>query len=429
MKIFIAILSLFCSLNALEYSVIKNGSSDKAVLVIGGIQGNEPGGFYSANLLATEYKITKGELWIVPNLNFNSIVKNSRGERGDMNRKFANIAKDDPDYSAVNSIKSIITDPKVELIVHLHDGSGFYRSTYINELENPKRWGNSAIIDQAKLKGVKFGELEKNAQNIVKAMNANIKNTKHHYHVKNTNTAKKGSVDAEQLNSLTYFAISNGKAAYANEASKELGVNTRIYYHLLALEEYLRLAGVEFERSFELSEEGIKKVMEKEIQVNLFGNKFLLALNEPRARINFVPMPKNERLVYESDNPLLAIVGEQNDVYFGNRFLTKLRPQYFEFSKAAFGAAALVDDKEEIITFGSKVSVKKNIQILPQPNVRVNIIGFEGKGNEAGIKVGKKDFLEAYSMDKAGKIFRVEFYEQEKGKKDKFLGMFLIEFS
>ena len=32
-------------------------------------------------------------------------------------------------------------------------------------------------------------------------------------------------------------------------------------------------------------------------------------------------------------------------------------------------------------------------------------------------------------IDKNGKIFRVEFYEQQNGKKDKYLGMFLVEFS
>ena len=43
------------------------------VLVVGGIQGDEPGGFSAATLLTTHYTIQKGVLWVVPNLNFPSI--------------------------------------------------------------------------------------------------------------------------------------------------------------------------------------------------------------------------------------------------------------------------------------------------------------------------------------------------------------------
>ncbi|MBD5607756.1 MAG: deacylase, partial [Desulfovibrio sp.] len=66
----------------LDFNTFKLGSGDEAVLIVGGIQGDEPGGFSAATLLATRYEIKKGCLWVVPNLNFPSIIKRSRGLYG-----------------------------------------------------------------------------------------------------------------------------------------------------------------------------------------------------------------------------------------------------------------------------------------------------------------------------------------------------------
>ena len=60
--------------NVLDYALIKKGEpSENTMLLIGGIQGDEPGGFLAASIVATDYNITKGSLWVVPNLNFPSI--------------------------------------------------------------------------------------------------------------------------------------------------------------------------------------------------------------------------------------------------------------------------------------------------------------------------------------------------------------------
>ena len=56
-------------------------------MLIGGIQGNEPGGFISADLYA-DMSLEKGNLIVVPRANFYSIILNQRGAHGDMNRKF-----------------------------------------------------------------------------------------------------------------------------------------------------------------------------------------------------------------------------------------------------------------------------------------------------------------------------------------------------
>ena len=126
-----------------DFELIKKGEQDgNTLLIIGGIQGDEPGGFMSASLIATHYTITKGSVWVVPNLNFDSIIKRSRGRFGDMNRKFSNLSKKDPDFANVERIKNLIQENDVKMIINLHDGSGFYRKRSIqNEdaLGNPLR--------------------------------------------------------------------------------------------------------------------------------------------------------------------------------------------------------------------------------------------------------------------------------------------------
>ena len=96
----------------LQFTLHKKGTPDgPTLLVIGGIQGDEPGGFTAASLIVTDYEITSGNVWVVPNLNFESIVRSARGVHGDMNRKFHHIHASDPEYEAVQDIKRLILDP------------------------------------------------------------------------------------------------------------------------------------------------------------------------------------------------------------------------------------------------------------------------------------------------------------------------------
>lgn len=417
--------------NDLDYSLIKKGRlNNNTVLVIGGIQGDEPGGFLAASILATDYNITHGSVWVVPNLNFISIIKRDRGIYGDMNRKFDKISINDPDFKYVNGIKKLITDENVSMIINLHDGSGFYRYNYINNLENPKRWGNSCIIDQVNLKNSVYGNLESIAKKTTQKINNNILDKKHIYHVKNTHTAEING-DKEMLKSLTYFAIKHHKSAFANEASKSLPSHERAYYHLLAIEEYLNTAGIKFNRDFDMTPQGVKNAIEKRIDVHLFGNKFYLILDKPRNQINYVPMPKDIPFNYTSTNPLIAIIKNNNgsySIHYGNRILTKLKPVNFSYSNITDSAFVVVDGEEKKVLFGSKIDAKNDIKITKRDNIRVNFIGYGSKPNdESNILIDKKNLKKAFSIDKKGNIFRVEFYESKKNTPDKFIGMFLVE--
>ena len=54
----------------------------------------------------------------------------------------------------------------------------------------------------------------------------------------------------------------------------------------------------------------------------------------------------------------------------------------------------------------------------------VNAIGFDnGQPDEAGVELRRKDFMPRFSVDKQGRLFRVEVY-----RKQLFSGMFLVYF-
>ncbi|HEB9328742.1 TPA: deacylase [Campylobacter coli] len=463
MKFFISIIFFISGLFALdlEFSVGENGKSlddNNTILIFGGIQGDEPGGFHAASLLLSDYNITKGKIIVAPNLAFDSIIKRSRGNNGDLNRKFANLSPKDPDYQTVKRIKELILLPEVSMVINLHDGWGFYKPTYIDAMQNPKRWGNSSVIDTNEINASKYPDLESIATQTVNSVNASLVDPKHAYHLKNTKTQELG--DTEMLKALTYFVISNHKAAFANEASKNLPVNLRAYYHLLAIENYLKTAGIEFTRTFELTPQDVDKAINQELEVKLFDDKILLSLKNPRKTINYVPFPINKELNYNTSNELTALIAEKNSFYiqYGNRFQTRLYPEYLEFSNPFNKITLQVDGNETVVNFGTKLQVKENFLVPRIKGARINIIGFDHGRDESNILVSKKNMQKPYSLDMAGKIYRVEFYELREANlqqsledsteskliknakildlatlktakaKDKFIGSILVEF-
>ncbi|MEA1892177.1 MAG: M99 family carboxypeptidase catalytic domain-containing protein [Campylobacterota bacterium] len=423
--VFLLLLPLYLSAqNNFEFDLIKKGKQDdNTLLIIGGIQGDEPGGFVAASLLATHYEITKGSLWIVPNLNFYSIIKRSRGPYGDMNRKFADLSKKDPEYATVMRIKNYITDSNVKIIVNLHDGSGYYRKTYIDNMHSPYRWGQCSIVDQACLDIQEYGNLENISSQIVKHVNKNLIKTEDMYHVHNTKT-REG--DKEMEKTLTYFAINKGKAAFGNEASKSLPTHERVYYHLLALEKYMQIMGIKFKRNFELNPNDIYNAINNDIYISLYDDKIKLPLSQIRDIVKYFPIKKDVKLNFKASNPLLTIIKKNNNYFiqYGNRRLTNLKADYLEYDDANQTVELQIDGKLQLIKFGTVVDVKNNFLVKDHSQYRVNVIGFTTKNKkETEITIRNREIPQRFSIDKKGKIYRIEYYN-----KDKFVGMILIKF-
>ena len=426
--IFILLQNLHAKSSDLNFKLIKKGiQDDNTLLIVGGIQGDEPGGFMAASLIATHYEITKGSVWIVPNLNFNSIIERSRGPFGDMNRKFAYISKEDPDYYDVKRIKELIKKPEVKLILNLHDGSGYFRKKYIDQNHSPYKWGQSSIIDQASLNIPAYGNLEEIGERVCKQVNTSLIRREDIYHLHNTKT-KLG--DKEMEKTLTYYAINNGKAAFGNEASKELPVHERTYYHLLALEEYMNIMGIEFKRKFDLKPIALRDVIDNDIHISFYNDKIKLPLSEVRSYIGYFPVKKDGTIDFKPSSPVMTVIKNSNSTYaihYGNRRLSILEPDYLEVSEKKENIKFKIDGKDKNIEIGSLVDVGKSFYVFPN-EYRVNVIGYVNKNfrNESGLNIEKDDIIKRFSLDRKGQIYRVEFYNKTDNK---FAGMVLVKFA
>lgn len=428
-KVFLGLgllLSTYAFSANLHYSLIKkeSGKEGSTLLIVGGIHGDEPGGYFAPMLLARYYKIESGNLWVVPNLNFDSIVKNSRGINGDMNRKFAKIEPKDKDFDTVAEVKKLILNPKVDLTLNLHDGQGFYRDKQIDKNFNPRAWGQATIIDQQQIPNAKYGNLGEIATKVNQETNVGLIEDVHEFNVKNTNTKAQ---DKAMQQSLTYFAITNNKPAFAIETSKNItDLSQKVFYQLKTIEKFMNVMNIKYSRSFELSQENIKKLLTDDGMLEIPPTKITMDLSTLKTHIKFFPMSK-DKLVYSSNNPLIAVIKDKDDykIMNGNTVVSTLKPDYIEFEHSLNDVSFIIDGKKTTAKIGSLISAKNSFQVDPINGYRINIIGFSKQGvvSEGGIKVEPKDFIKSYAIDKDETTYMVHFYKDKK-----FCGMVNIKF-
>ncbi|MFA6187999.1 MAG: M99 family carboxypeptidase catalytic domain-containing protein [Sulfuricurvum sp.] len=427
MRFFIALFSLTTLLLALPFSIIKHETSTRegpTLFVIGGIHGNEPGSYFAASILSEYYTITKGNLWVIPNLNHESIMMNNRGVNGDMNRKFADIDMDDSDFPIVDELKKIIVDPQVDLILNLHDGHGFYRKAYQNTIFNPGAWGQTCVIDQISLDSDHiYKDMNKIASTVSQELNGDLIQDHHCFDVRNTNTRFD---DEAMKHSLTFFAINHNKPAFAIETSKNLPtLEEKVFYQLRAIEGYMHYMGITYTRSFELTINDLKRILNMNENVTINTN-INLNLENLRKDLSFVPL-KSELNDFNFTHPLGGMLKKDGkfNLYIGNRKITSLSPSLHTDIKCTDDLVLDIDEKKENITYAKEYFVTTDVSISNRSKTRTNFIGFtqKGKTDESNVRVALKDFDPKYSIDNDAKIYRVEFY-----KKNDFCGMILIHF-
>lgn len=202
----------------------------KTILVIGGIQGDEPGGYLTADLYA-DITLKQGNLIVVPRANFYSILLNQRnGLTGDMNRKFGDKDKDHKnlEQEIVSILKGLIDE--ADCLLNLHEGSGWYHPEWKSEIENPKRFGQSVIFDADTYltpDGEKTIHLKELALRVINRVNPQIDNPRYQFKANNHNTISDKSTHLEQRNSASYYALTQANIpAFGIETSKSIRSNS-----------------------------------------------------------------------------------------------------------------------------------------------------------------------------------------------------------
>lgn len=219
----------------------------KTLMLIGGIQGNEPGGFLSADSYA-DMSLKKGNLIVVPRANFYSIIMNDRGPNGDMNRKFTHEDKDlSMDDRIVTILKKLISES--DYLLNLHDGSGYYNPKYISKWRNPDRFGQSIIADCDKYtvpgteRVIPLGEI---AEKVIAKVNPHIENELYRFHFMNTRTDANDSSHKEQRKSATYYALTaHNIPSFGVETSKFLPtIDLKVQLHNLIINAFMEEFGI-----------------------------------------------------------------------------------------------------------------------------------------------------------------------------------------
>lgn len=236
------------------------------IMVQGGIQGDETSGFVTAQLL-TQAKVTRGNIIILPRANVPSINLRKRQVNVDMNRRF------DQDYNrfyedrVARVIRYLLAQS--DAFIHLHEGSGFYNPTYIDSLRNPKRYGQSIIVDTLVYDKI---DLAHTVNSVLNELNQSIGTSDYQFKLFNTKTFDKGTDYPEMRKSLTCYALAeHGIPAMAVEVSKNIRqIDWKVRQQLSATIMLLNRFGVHVTAP-DFSDADVRAYARKGVQVRVNG--------------------------------------------------------------------------------------------------------------------------------------------------------------
>ncbi len=420
----------------LEVIKLKGKKKGLTALIFGGIHGDEPGGYFSSEILS-KIKMIKGDLIIVPRVNFPGIMMNKRELFGDMNRKFTDFeTPNDPDMEVIRILKSLMAE--ADIFINQHDAYGFHRERYISVNYNPTRFGESLIVDTGKFysKRLKrFINLEEIGKRIIKRVNSQIKNPKFHFCFWNHNSIAKNTKYKAMKKSATHYALTTYSIpAFGLETSKDLPtLSHKVKYHLLVIKEILNEFGFEFVFP-----------SPKIIPPVLYWVEFLKN-DKDRIRINSntnLRLKKGDRIkitkIYSNYiSGLSADIlkwGKLNDIGRKYEFKCNSKRIIIRKNNMVIGKLNLkpfmknsiryirvkINNKEKKIPNWGVIELNKNdllkiYSVYPELNgLRVDFRGFsiKGKRNDQNLQIKYTDLLKRFSFKKMGKIFFVKIYSE-----------------
>ena len=425
----------------LEVYKIYGRQDGPTMLIIGGIQGDEPGGFLSADSY-TEIKLEKGNLIVIPRTNFYSIMLFNREVKGvDMNRLFDK-TPDDWQGDIINKLKEYMKES--DIFLNLHDGWGFHYPEHISWHKSPDRFGYSVIVDEEEYtcsngKTLKLGEMAKKAMD---AANEKIPDDDPKKHYFNTETSKSSSRFKSMRKSATWYAVSDlCIPAFGIEGSKNMKLDKNVLYHNYVINEFMKNTGIEIEypntHTYEPEFTGavIKvhndelfirsgKVLEVEKDSKIIFRKDNVVMGS--ITIKAVEPVKQAAAVKDAPHKEIEIpVKEQERVKLSSEeSKISLEPyiKYFHLT---------IDNKDVYIKNGDKIHIKNGSKVVfvkllsskvQDYNVAINFKGWFPADNSANIGDDRgyeiifppANILKKYSVGSKGKLYPVVAYDTAK---------------
>ena len=125
--------------------------------------------------------------------------------------------------------------------------------------------------------------------------------------------------------------------------------------------------GIEFERSFDLTPKSVKRSIDDNIRVSFYDNRVLLDMANARKKLGYVPLKKGAEIDYEASSPLVAVLrqGSRYRVSYGNRRITELHPQFFEYDSSRHFIGINVDGQRKAVGFGRVVEANAHVVCGP----------------------------------------------------------------
>ncbi len=419
----------------LEVIRIKGETPGITVLIFGGIHGDEPGGYFSSEVLS-KIKLMKGNLIIVPRVNFPSIMLNRREIYGDMNRKFGQPGKpDDPDNEVVQLLTGLMAE--ADVFINQHDANGFHRETYISKKYNPTCYGQSLIIDCADFYSRKLGRqvnLGEIGKRVLERVNRQIENKDHHFGFWDHNSLDPKTRFPEMKKSATYYALTTHSIpAFGLETSNDLPtLEYKVKYQLLVIKEILNEFGLEFVYPLPIVEIPVLYWVEilkngKDL-LRIRGNTNLRL--DPGDKIVIKAIKSNYETGLSANISDWGNINDMNKEYvFSGEAEIQVKKNHLTMGKI-YLRGYREDSLREIM-----VKVKGEARTIPNwgkleiqkdhyfsimgarpfyADLRFDVRGYNlprGKADDSGVKISTGKLQKKYSFQEKGQIYFVKIYK------------------
>ena len=430
---------------------IYGSQEGNTMLIIGGMH-NEPGGYLTADKYVN-ISLEKGNLIVIPRANFNTIVHDQRGINGDMNRKFAQNEKPrDYDEIIVENIKQLMAESDV--VLNLHEGSGFYIETYVDKLRNPMRFGQSIIADIDIYHSNKNNDsinLEELAKEILNTVNKKIKDERYYFRFNNHRTSEEDSPHKEQRLSATYYALTNLEIpAFGIEVSQELpNMEMKIKHMSWVINEFMSEFNIIPEYPGAYIDEPVLKFINvsinNQIPISLKNNETFYVNPGDEIEITYVETNYNRGISIDIEgyggiqdfkrrfkvNRNARIDVKKDKYNCGSVHMVLKREIKEKADEISLGEDYfLIDINKNRLVFFPEEEIKtvrgdeiKIIDISPSlkshGNISVNFYGYEPPDKSAedrGYVINtQKDLLPFYSLDKKGEKYEIRIERREGG--------------
>ena len=416
---------------------IKGEKPGKTLMIIGGIQGDESGGYLTADSYV-DINIEKGSMIIVPRANVPTIVQNKRQINKDMNRRFNQPKTEIFEDQVVDILKQLMD--KSDILLNLHEGGGYYRDTYIDATRNPMKFGQCIIADADSFYSEKHGKtiyLGDVARTVCKEVNQSIYNDYYHFHFNNHNTISSSTNHAEQRNSATYHGLTNvGIPSFGIEVSKQLpNIEMKINHLSLVINAFLKHLEIipqiphinhqkpDFEYLI-VKVDGHSQIVEK---------SSVLVINKP-ADIEITALKGNYNRGYLLDIEAYGTTNDINKSFFIDKdtqiiirkdydIIDKI-PIIIQSEEEAYNGIVLsINNKKQTLKPGQGIKIDKNdtvkiIELLNADNTyEANFLGYANAkltANDIGLDIIVDDkLIKKFSPD-GGKSWLIDILKNKK---------------